>query len=202
MRSVILPDKVVLQGTVIRSCIAVDLSLNSTGVIFLNQGRMEDYKLITFRKGLGKIVKDDFLMSHVMVLDEDKDDIYRNLQISNYLLDCLKLWMPDIVVIENYSFGARGRAMFSIGELNGLVKANIYSCGYKLCLISPTVVKKAITGKGNATKTMVALSVFKKFKVDFSQYLKHGEDLCDAFALGVTFFMGKELKWMKDFMIY
>ncbi len=197
-KSVVLPD-----GYKIESCLAVDLSLNSTGVAYIKKGELANYWIISEDHGFGGMKKDGKMRQHICIV-KNKNDIDRLLNVWYQLYGIWKDTKPGIVVIEGYAYGARGNAMFSVGELGGVVKAWFKSMRVRLCLVPPTVVKKIITGKGNADKTTMALNVYKKLGVDFStQYLKHGEDLCDAFALGVAFFVGveEEKKWKKDFQL-
>lgn len=61
---------------------------------------------------------------------------------------------PDIVMYEDYAMGkggvgaAAGRT-FSIGELGGVLKEHIWARGIDIHLVSPTSLKKFVTGKGN-----------------------------------------------------
>jgi len=56
-----------------------------------------------------------------------------------------------IVLIEDYSFGSKGK-VFNLAENCGILKYMLYKAEYKFFTVPPTVVKKYATGKGNATK--------------------------------------------------
>lgn len=61
----------------------------------------------------------------------------------------------DLVVIEGYSFGSKGRATFNIGELGGVIRLACHRAHTSVLECPPTVVKKLATGKGNASKDEV-----------------------------------------------
>lgn len=68
----------------------------------------------------------------------------------------------DLVVIEGYSFGSRGRAVFSIGELGGCVRLGLHENGFPIVDIPPSNLKKFATGKGNASKDLVLVEAVKR----------------------------------------
>lgn len=80
------------------------------------------------------------------------DVIPRAEQAAQLLLSWMQQW-PDIrtVTIEDYAYSATGR-VFHIGEHTGILKYLLYSAGYTVIPVPPTVVKKFATGKGNADK--------------------------------------------------
>jgi len=58
-------------------------------------------------------------------------------------------------VIEGYSFGSVGRAIFNIGELGGVVQLLLYKHNIRTIIIPPAIVKKFCCGKGNASKDIM-----------------------------------------------
>jgi crossover junction endodeoxyribonuclease RuvC len=69
----------------------------------------------------------------------------------------------DIILVEGYAFGARGNAMFSIGELGGVIRLALYELSKPYIEIAPTQLKKFATGKGNANKDEVIAAAIRKF---------------------------------------
>lgn len=61
----------------------------------------------------------------------------------------------DLVVIEGYAFGARGRATFNIGELGGCVRMLLFRDQIPFVEVPPACLKRYATGRGNATKDAV-----------------------------------------------
>lgn len=90
----------------------------------------------------------------------------------------LHLSHVDICIIEGYSFGSRGRAIFSIGELGGVVKYNLYKDGTPYIDAAPALVKKFATGKGNANKDEVLAASIRKLS-----YQGNDNNECDAYVL-------------------
>ena len=68
----------------------------------------------------------------------------------------------DLIAIEGYSYGSKGRATFSIAELGGVVRCALYDAGLDYLEVSPAVVKKYATGKGNAPKDLVLVEAVKR----------------------------------------
>lgn len=68
----------------------------------------------------------------------------------------------DLVLIEGYAFAARGRAVFSIGELGGVVRYALYDSELPYVDIPPSNLKKFATGKGNASKDLVLVEAVKR----------------------------------------
>lgn len=61
----------------------------------------------------------------------------------------------ELVAIEGYSFGSKGRAVVSIGELGGVVRLALAEAGVAFVDVPPSTLKKYATGKGNAGKDEV-----------------------------------------------
>jgi crossover junction endodeoxyribonuclease RuvC len=68
----------------------------------------------------------------------------------------------ELVAIEGYSYGSKGRATFSIAELGGVVRCALYNAGIAYLEVSPAVVKKYATGKGNAPKDLVLVEAVRR----------------------------------------
>lgn len=61
---------------------------------------------------------------------------------------------PNFVVYEDYVNGnVKGGRVFHIGELGGVLKTLFWQRGIPVMLVSPTALKLAITGRGNADST-------------------------------------------------
>lgn len=58
----------------------------------------------------------------------------------------------DLAVIEGYAFGARGRAVFQIGELGGVVRLACHQAGVPFQEVAPASLKLFAAGRGNASK--------------------------------------------------
>jgi len=68
---------------------------------------------------------------------------------------------PEFVVLEGYSFGSRGRALFNIGELGGVIRMALWERDIPFLEVSPSALKKYATGKGNAPKDAVLATAIR-----------------------------------------
>jgi crossover junction endodeoxyribonuclease RuvC len=104
-----------------------------------------------------------------------------------YIRDTLLKIIDDLapctiqrIAMEGYSFGSRGRATFSLGELGGVLKISLTSVA-ELVSIQPTMLKK-FTGSGRAEKEDVVKFVNKEMNLSFTT---KDNDICDACVLAM-----------------
>jgi crossover junction endodeoxyribonuclease RuvC len=147
--------------------IGLDLSLSGTGMVILDENeKILEKKLISTKP--------------VDVIEK------RLIFIQTEILSCLTKYMVgvdfSIVFIEGLSFGSSGQRMLELAGLHYLVRTtffNMVSPMFRYEIVSPTVIKKFITGTGNAKKELMLLKVYKKFGEEFQD-----NNICDAFCLG------------------
>jgi Holliday junction resolvasome RuvABC endonuclease subunit len=89
-----------------------------------------------------------------------KTDAMRGMKRLAYIRDRVVKWaayvdLPDVVVIEGYSFASTGRAGISLGELGGVIRLALLERDIPFVEIPPTCRAKYATGKGNAGKSLV-----------------------------------------------
>lgn len=84
-----------------------------------------------------------------------------------------------LVVIEGYSFGSQGRAVFDIAELGGVIRHEIYLRYIPWIDIPPASLKKFATGKGNAKKIDMVIATRERFGFTAST----NDNECDAYLL-------------------
>lgn len=92
----------------------------------------------------------------------------------------LYLQQPDLVVMEDYAMGIKGGRVFSIGEMGGAIKMQITILEIDAYLVSPSSMKKFVTGKGNATKTQIHDALLMAWDIGIEQ-----EDEADACGLAL-----------------
>lgn len=68
---------------------------------------------------------------------------------------------PDLVVIEGYSY-ASGNKAHDVGEMGGVVRLALYEAGLPFHVVSPSTIKIAACGKGNASKDDVLLAAVRR----------------------------------------
>ena len=90
--------------------------------------------------------------------------------IINKLKDFLELHTPNVLVLEDYSFGSSTSA-YDLGELGGLIRVlfkEYQDCNPTAQIVkyAPTELKKFVTGKGNAPKEIMLMKILQKFGVE------------------------------------
>jgi len=165
----------------------VDLALNKIGITFYDTvvGHWYDVFLLSRKKGKSR---------RILELKNRELDGYIEIaqHIQNFVVDR----KPDIVVAEDFSFGSIGRSVFDIGQMTGIVRLYLSIEGYSeknknFVLFSPSAVKKAACGKGNASKIEVMMAVCKKTKEDYvEQFGAEAEDVCDSVGVVMAYLQG------------
>ena len=79
-------------------------------------------------------------------------------------------WNVTRINIEGYSFGSRGSAVFDVAELGGIVRWHLHTLGYEYRIVSPSSLKKAATGKGNADKGAMLAAAIRKHGYEGSDH--------------------------------
>jgi len=164
----------------------LDLAVNKTGLAFFKDGVLleEELHLFTKEPAKGSDPRRTTFINAKTVLGGFK-------QIRDGILRVLSQLAGrhgvDMVLLEDFAFSAQGRAIFELGQINGVVRLALTEAGYNLQLISPSAVKKIITGKGNADKKMVMLRVYQLCGIDLMEFGRGAEDLYDAIAIGYAY---------------
>lgn len=81
------------------------------------------------------------------------------------------------VCLEGGAFASEFNT-FRLGELSGAIRYALYKEGYEVEIVQPTTLKKFITGKGSATKVMMAQAVKERWGFENTS-----DDIIDAYGL-------------------
>lgn len=119
--------------------LGLDLSLNSTGMAIINSTGMCLTQAITpgvkgINSKTGRKKK-----SHLIGLQ-------RQINILNKIQDCIQEYKPQYAALEAYSFASKGRALFQLGELGGMVKVLLWNNNIPFQTFAPQTVKKFLIG--------------------------------------------------------
>jgi crossover junction endodeoxyribonuclease RuvC len=160
--------------------LALDLSLTSTGYckLLFDSGSKYDYDIGLIKTNLKGVARLNYVESKIFAL----------------LLTYNRLNL--LVILEGYSFGSRGRATFSSGELGGIVRLLLFKNNIKTLIAPPTSLKKFITGKGNAPKSDMKMKTLAKYDIEFTD-----DNECDAFGLammGKAYLNGTNIKYEQE----
>ena len=90
----------------------------------------------------------------------------------------LQIWQPDLVAVEGYAYVRNVSSFVRLVEVGTVVRHVLYTLQLPWMEVPPTVLKKWVTGKGNATKDHMAYAVKERWG-----YRSHSHDIIDAFAL-------------------
>lgn len=87
-------------------------------------------------------------------------------EIVNFVTGHTSNYRDPLVLIEGYSFGSKGRAVFDLGELGGVVRFTFWETGVKFIDVPPSTLKILATGKGNAGKMEVVVAARDRLNLD------------------------------------
>ena len=98
---------------------------------------------------------------------------------------------PHIAVIEKGFTGINQHSALRLGETRGSIIAALRRLDISIFEITPSEVKKIVTGKGHATKEEIAMTVavllsFKRGRLPF--------DVTDAVAIAYSYAMSEHLR--------
>ncbi len=89
---------------------------------------------------------------------------------------------PDVAALEEPFFGKDVRSLLRLGEARGAILAALAESGIPVVQYPPAVVKRAVTGNGNAAKSQVAAMVVRLVG---ESARGAGEDATDALAVAI-----------------
>ena len=132
--------------------VGIDLSLTSTGLVFLTgDGMVDSFNIKTKPKNGSVTHRIAYIRDQIM----NKFDTFSMVEDK-----------PKFVAIEGYAMGIRGGRSFTIGELGGVVKEHFRQRGIDVYIVPPNNLKKFISGKGTGDKDMVRLELYKKYGLE------------------------------------
>lgn len=120
--------------------IGVDLSLTATGFAVKISGEVTHHTISTKQTGMERLDKLVELVNG-------------------------KVADTDFVVMEDLAFSRNAAGAKENAGLAYLVRWHLYKRGISYLLVPPTTLKKFVTGKGNAEKSLMLLEVYKRFGV-------------------------------------
>lgn len=149
--------------------IGIDPSLTSTGIVVLRGNKVELAVTTKNKPALGTIER-------VRLIYERIVDIQENLS------DGEKWQAPDLIVIEGFSYGSKGRSVFDIAYLGWRIREDLERLKEQDNIpwleVPPSQLKKFATGQGNANKEIILQQVYKRWGVEFSD-----NNQADAYVL-------------------
>jgi crossover junction endodeoxyribonuclease RuvC len=143
--------------------LGIDPSPNATGVVILRENGTP---------------KPD-LFFHWEIGTKNMEGMARIRHIVTKLMITIHNHKPDRIVIEGYSLNLKNASsVIPLVELGGLIRFMLHLDGFKWYEPRATELKMFATGKGNAPKEQVMLSVFKRWGYEAAT-----NNLADAYTL-------------------
>lgn len=149
--------------------LGIDQSLNATGLVVIEDGKMVQQIPINFESG-----GDNFFKINVVVDNVDA---------------VIGRHSPDIVAIEDYARMAQSSSIIPLVELGGAIKHHLWKLGYRepidgkvpeqkvLLVQNQSSMKKFVFGDGHTTKdTSYLLKVMQRVNLQFTN-----DNLADAY---------------------
>jgi crossover junction endodeoxyribonuclease RuvC len=111
------------------------------------------------KTGLVILNRDGEIINQEEVKSKLKSDPDRFVDLTESILE--ELHPNDIIAIEGFSYGSKGRGVSTQYGIGWLIRAELFKRGYDYIEVSPSAVKKFATGKGNEKKENMVLPIFK-----------------------------------------
>lgn len=149
--------------------IGIDPSLSGTGLVTLDENcNIVKEVLISSTKIKGDHEVERRISYIIKQLSFIKNYNYFDEKEKNY----------SIITIEDISFGSRGQGADQLAGLNYVIRLFLLDNNFDFSTVSPSKLKKFVTGVGNCKKNLMLKEVYKKWKIDYSD-----DNLCDAYSL-------------------
>lgn len=137
--------------------IGIDLSLNATGIVILNEEE--------------KVIKEEIISSN------SKDEIeVRLISIRNAISKLIS--NSKVIYVEGLSYMSVSSTMAQLAALNFVIRVWLYENNFNFKIVAPTQLKKFVSGKGNSKKSLMIKEVYKKWGYDTED-----DNLADAYGL-------------------
>lgn len=134
-----------------------------------------------------------------------EDHFVRINKIFNSIGELIHQYQPDTLAIESPFFGKNVQSMLKLGRAQGAAILAGMQHNLEVVEYSPSRIKQAITGNGNASKEQVANMLNSLYKIDLTSVHL---DETDAIAVAVCHYFegnrpagsGKQFRNWKDFL--
>jgi crossover junction endodeoxyribonuclease RuvC len=116
-----------------------------------------------------------------LLLSPKKHHNYRD--VTKTLKKLITTWRPEAIGMETILFSKNVRTAIAVAEMIGVLKLVLETSGIPFQEFSPSAVKLAIAGSGNASKAMLSKMVAAILKLDSPPTPHHA---ADALAIALT----------------
>jgi crossover junction endodeoxyribonuclease RuvC len=106
----------------------------------------------------------------------------RLVEIDDALVEVLALYKPEAAVVEGLFFAKDAQAASKLGHARGVVLLRLARASLPIFEIAPTRVKRAVVGRGFASKEQVAMVMTSILRLDSPPRADAADALANAFA--------------------
>ena len=131
---------------------------------------------LSTKTGLVIIDESGNVLTETEITSEIKNDPERMIDLTEQVLSHLE--KDDVIAIEGFSYGSRGKGIAFQFGYGYSVQIALYTNDFNYLIVTPSQVKKFATGKGNASKDNMILPIYKKWGYEHAS-----DNVRDAFVL-------------------
>lgn len=132
----------------------------------------------------------------VIDFSRDKNFSRRIKEIGLQLRQIFALHNPDVVVIEQIFLGKNVDSVFKLGHARGIAMYEAELCGSEVVEYATRLVKKGVTGLGQATKEQVAMSLNRFMKIQIQGKIDASDALAMAYHHAVQIEISRKMQQM------
>lgn len=182
----------------IKYIIGIDYSISSPAftILFSETDKFISYFFNSYKKKSFHNLHTDFF--ELPYPQEERFDRY--IQLAKECLKIISMFPPEetIIGIEGYAFGAKGK-VFHIAENCGILKYLLIDSGYQIIdeeKMSPNIIKKNATGKGNAKKKDMLEAFIKENGYNPLEIMTPDKSIESSFVADIvdSYFIAKYVK--------
>jgi len=93
------------------------------------------------------------------------------------IMQSVDVYHPELVALEGYSYESTNR-LADLSEIGGVLKLELYEAKIPFIVVPPKSLKKFVTGKGDASKDRMMISVLQRYA-----YRTDNDNIADAVGL-------------------
>ena len=131
---------------------------------------------LSTKTGLVILDESGNVLTEKEITSKIKKDPQRMIDLTEQVLSHLE--KDDVIAIEGFSYGSRGKGIAFQFGYGYSVQIALYTNDFNYLIVTPSQVKKFATGKGNASKDNMILPIYKKWG-----YEHESDNVRDAFIL-------------------
>ena len=131
---------------------------------------------LSTKTGLVILDKSGQVIKAEEITTKEKNDPQRMIILTEEIMSNLK--EDDVIAIEGFSYGSRGRGISFQFGYGYAVRIALFTANKPFLIVTPSQVKKYATGKGNSSKDNMILPIFKKWGFEHDS-----DNVRDAYVL-------------------